>query len=221
MTQQDSFIDEVTEEVRRDRLFRAFGRYGWIALLVVLVIVGGAAYREWQQSRTQAAAEARGDAILAALEAGSPEASADAVAAIAEGESPDLAAVIAMLAAGQATPDVGRDAARQRLDAVASMDGVDPVYRDLAVLKSMALAGDDLPAADRIARLEPLTAPGAPYRVLALEQLAYAQVQDGDTDAAIEVLRGLTEDAEAPQGLRQRASRMIVALGGSLETSEG
>jgi fermentation-respiration switch protein FrsA (DUF1100 family) len=38
----DSFIDEVTEEVRRDRLFGLMKRYGWIAALAVLLIVGGA-----------------------------------------------------------------------------------------------------------------------------------------------------------------------------------
>ena len=30
--QNDSFIDEVTEDLRRDRLFGLYRRYGWIAL---------------------------------------------------------------------------------------------------------------------------------------------------------------------------------------------
>ena len=44
----DSFIDEVTEEVRRDKLFAFFRRYGWIGVVLALLIVGGAAYSEWQ-----------------------------------------------------------------------------------------------------------------------------------------------------------------------------
>ena len=36
--QNDSFIDEVTEDLRRDRLFNAFRRYGWIAILLILAI---------------------------------------------------------------------------------------------------------------------------------------------------------------------------------------
>ena len=32
----ESFIDEVNEEVRRDRLYQNIRRYGWIAVVVVL-----------------------------------------------------------------------------------------------------------------------------------------------------------------------------------------
>lgn len=221
MAQQDSFIDEVTDEVRRERLYTLFRRYGWIAILAVVVIVGGASYREWQQAKARSAAEARGDAVLAALDAGTPSERTQAIGGAATDETGDLAAVMGMLAAGQATPDEGLAEALEQLDRVADLPDVDPVYRDLAVLKSLALAGQDVAPEERISRLEPLTAPGAPFRVLALEQTAYAQADSGDATAAIETLRRLTEDAEAPQGLRQRASRMIVALGGSLETSEG
>ena len=44
MSNPDSFIREVTEEVRRDRLYGYVRRYGWIAALLVLLVVGGAAW---------------------------------------------------------------------------------------------------------------------------------------------------------------------------------
>ena len=50
MSNPASFIDEVTEEVRRDRLFAAFRKYGWIGLLLVILVVGGAAYNEWSKA---------------------------------------------------------------------------------------------------------------------------------------------------------------------------
>ncbi|MFD1808819.1 hypothetical protein ACFSHQ_13850 [Gemmobacter lanyuensis] len=40
MSNPESFIDEVTEEVRRDKLFATFRKYGWIGILAVLGIVG-------------------------------------------------------------------------------------------------------------------------------------------------------------------------------------
>ena len=40
MSDTDSFIDEVTEEVKRDRLFATMRKYGWIAVLIVLLLVG-------------------------------------------------------------------------------------------------------------------------------------------------------------------------------------
>ena len=72
---------------------------------------------------------------------------------------------------------------------------------------------------DRRAALEPLSAPGRAFRPLALEQLAYLQVEEGKPDAAITQLRALIQDQQAPAGLRARASQMIVALGG--ESAEG
>ena len=54
MSDTDSFIEEVSEEVRRDRLFKLMKRYGWIAILAVLLLVGGAAFNEVRKARQAA-----------------------------------------------------------------------------------------------------------------------------------------------------------------------
>ena len=64
--QSDSFINEVSEEVRRDRLFGFFRRYGWLVGLVLILVVGGAAALEWRKASGRASAEAAGDALRAA-----------------------------------------------------------------------------------------------------------------------------------------------------------
>ncbi len=51
MSDTDSFIDEVSEEVRRDRLYATFRRYGWIAILAVLLLVAGATWNEWRKGQ--------------------------------------------------------------------------------------------------------------------------------------------------------------------------
>ena len=78
----DSFIDEVTEEVRRDRLFKAMRKYGWIAVLAVIAIVGGAAWNEWNKAQARAAAEEFGDQMLAALAVPDASDRADALSAV-------------------------------------------------------------------------------------------------------------------------------------------
>ena len=40
MSDTDSFIDEVNEEVRRDRFYGLLRRYGWIAVVAVVGVVG-------------------------------------------------------------------------------------------------------------------------------------------------------------------------------------
>jgi hypothetical protein len=210
VSQPDSFIDEVTDEVRRDRLFATFRKYGWIGIAVVLLTVGGTAYSEWQKSRTRAEAQGFGDAILAALDAEAPEARRSALEAIPA--TGDKAAIKQLLLASDPVQDkAGSLAALAVIEADASLP---QVYRDMAVLRRVILQGADAPLADRRAALEAIAAPGRAFRPLALEQMAYLLVEEGKPDQAIAALEALTEDQEAPSGLRQRATQMIVALGG-------
>ena len=57
MSDTDSFLQEVSEELRRDKLYRNIRKYGWIAILLVVVIVGGATYREYLKSKDTKAAQ--------------------------------------------------------------------------------------------------------------------------------------------------------------------
>lgn len=214
MSQSDSFIEEVTEEVRRDRLFGFFRRYGWIAVALVLLIVGGAAYHEWQKARDLAEAQAFGDSVLAALDEPDADARRAALDAI-PAEGPQ-SAVIALLAAGEISDDASRAAAIEALDRVAADESLAQVYRDLAVLKSVMVKGAEIAPADKIAKLEPLTIPGAPFRLLALEQTVLAHVAAGETEAAVSQAKDLLGEEGVTPDLRRRLQQLIVALGGSL-----
>lgn len=212
MSNPDSFIDEVTEEVRRDRLFAMFRKYGWIGVVVVLGIVGGAGWTEWQRTQAEAKAEAFGDAVLDALDLGAPEDRVAALGAIpAEGSQ---AAVLQLLLASDPTGD--RDGTLVALEALANDASQPASYRDLAVLRRVVVAGADMSISDRRAALDGIAAPGRPYRTMALEQMAYLLVEEDRTDEAIAALTALLTDQEAPGGVRSRAQEMIVALGGEV-----
>ncbi len=212
MSETDSFIEEVSEEVRRDRLYGMIRRYGWIAVLIVLVLVGGAAYREYSNAQARAAAQARGDAILAAVEAESPQARQAALAAVPDaGPAEHIVAFFEAAAAAEAEDIPAAVAAYQSVEATADLPDR---YRHLATLKRVILQAGELEPAARIAAMGPLAAAGAPYRVLAEEQIALAEIETGETEAAIARLRALLQDTEATAGLRQRARQLIVSLGG-------
>jgi hypothetical protein len=211
----DSFIEEVTEEVRRDRLYALFRKYGWIAVLVVLGIVGGAGWTEWQKAQQEARAEHFGDAVLDALDLGAPAERAEALAAVpTDGEQ---TAILKLLLASDPVED--RAGALAALEALANDATQPPSYRDLAVLRRVVIAGADLPLADRRAALDPIAAPGRPYRTMALEQMAYLLVEEGKTDEAIAQFTALLSDQESPSGVRARSEQMIVALGGEVAPS--
>ena len=215
MSNTDSFIDEVNEEVRKDRLFALMRRYGWIAILLVLLLVGGAAFREYRLAQNRAAAQDTGDQILAALQLEEADAR---VAALAEVSSDgDVAAIVAMLAASGDADAGNAGLARAELQNIAQNGAISRHVRELAALKLVMLSADDMTLDERMIALTPLAAPGAPYRLLAEEQIALVEIAQGKPDAAIERLRLVSEDIEVTQGLRQRALDVIVALGGSNE----
>jgi hypothetical protein len=219
MSNSDSFIEEVTEEVRRERLFVMMRRYGWIAVLVIVVIVGGAAYREYTKAQERAAAQALGDAMIAALAQDETERRAEQLAGI-EAETPGGAAVLQfMLAAALANSDQIEQAI-EHLTAISTNADLPVVYRHIATFKALSLQSDSLGAADRRLQYESLASPGAPLRLLAEEQLALIDISEGDSDKAIERLKGIIADAEVSTDLQQRASQVIVALGGTLDTPE-
>jgi hypothetical protein len=217
LSNPDSFIEEVTEEVRRDRLFAIFRKYGWIGVVAILAIVGGAAYSEWTKARDAARAQAFGDALIDALDQGTPEERREALATV-----PSDAAQTALLQLILASdPNEDKAATLAALEKVAN-DATLPVsYRDLAVLRRVLVAGADLPLADRRSALQAIAIAGRPYRVLAEEQLGYLLLEESKKDEAIAAFSALMQDQEASGALRSRLGQMITALGGTLPAPSG
>lgn len=209
MANTDSFIDEVTEEVRRDRLFAFFRKWAWLAVLIVVLVVGAAAYVEVQRARTQAAAQAFGDSLIAALEAENAGARVAALEAITP-PTPEGAVLLALLAAGEVAGEDDREAAAERLRATAAVPDLPQRFRDLALLKAHLLFPEPPDQARLV--LGVLAEPGAPYAALAEEQLALMDIAEGDLEAGLDRLRRLEIAAEATPGLQQRAGQLIIAL---------
>ena len=213
MSDTDSFIDEVTEELRRDQLYKNLRKYGWIAVLLVLLVVGGAAFSEYRKAQARSQAQAMGDALFAALDADTSEGRAAALSGI-DPTSPEAAAVLGLLEAAEQADAGNVDAAVASLDAVAVVAEAPEMYRRIAQFKSLTLQAETLPAADRRIGFEALAQPGSPLRMLAEEQLALISLAEGDTDAAIAAFQSILTDAEVTADLQQRALQVMVALGG-------
>jgi len=212
LSESDSFIHEVSEEVRRDRLFKMFKKYAWVLALVVIAIVGGTAYNEWNKSAREAEARLTGDLMSAAIAANDP----GALQSLAAEQS--ASKFVLQLQQANLLIEAGDTAAAlEALRAIANDAEAAPVYADLAWLKIVMLDGPNMPASEREITFDRLTTATAPYRLLAQEQRAMQYVRDGNIEAAINDLLAILGDTSAPTGLRNRAQQLIVALGGDIE----
>ena len=63
----DSFIKEVSEEVRRDKLFKYLKKYSWIGITTILIIVCIVAYNEWKKNYEKINYQLNGDELSLAL----------------------------------------------------------------------------------------------------------------------------------------------------------
>ncbi len=217
MSDTDSFIEEVTEEVRRDRMFAMLRRYGWVAVLAIVAVVGGAAYNEYRKASQVAAAQALGDQIIVALAADDPAGRAQGLSAVQSSSAGGTAMLDFLIATALGNSDDVAGAVA-RLEDIATTAELPQVYRDIATFKALTLQTDTLPAQDRRVQFEALANGAGQLRLLAQEQLALIDIETGAPDAAITRLQSIVLDAQTDSTLRQRASQMIVALGGTPET---
>ena len=189
-------------------------------MLAILLIVGGASWNEYRKAQERAAAQALGDAIVAALANDAPEARAEALNAVTAG-SPGGAALLRFLTAAALTASGKTADAVAELEEVARTGELPEIYRQIAAFKALTLQTDSLPAADRRLQFEALAQPGAPLRLLAEEQLALIDIAEGQSEAAIGRLQAILQDAETSADLQQRAAQAIVALGGEPQRLPG
>lgn len=213
MHESDSFISEVSEEVRRERLYGFLRRWGWLIGLILLGIIGGSATYQWLKHRERVTAAAAGDALAAAYAEADPVKRAGDLTALAA-EDPPGAALFRIAAAGSKAEAGDAAGAADLLAGVAEDATVPALYRDLAALQRVLLLGDGMPASERLAALEGLAQTEAPFRPLALEQRALAHLDAGDTAAAQSDLQAAMADPRTPQALRDRVGQLLVTLGG-------
>ena len=210
-------VDEVDEEIRQERAQRIAKRFGGLfAAVAVFILAGVGGWQAWRWNEASQAGAAA-EAYLAATRDASAEgadtrAIAARMAALGDGAAPGYRTLTRLRAAALSAEAGEREAALEMWNRIANDSGADQLYRDLATLMwgLHALAGD---AAQVQARLAPLAANG-PWRASAREILALAAVSAGNQAEARRLLTELARDDLAPQGVRDRAQRLLSGIDG-------
>ncbi len=211
MSETDSFIQEVTEEVRQDRMFRLWKKYGPYAIAGVIVIVAVAAGLNWMKHREVQAARAVGGAFL-----NSDLTSVDdqeVLLGSVEGAAAEIAKM-RLAAAKAAEGDI--EGAVALYDEVAASGALGDAYTQLARLQAVRVQATSIAADQADARLAALISEGAPYRSLALELRAMILLNSGETEAAHQDLVAVIRDPLATRASRERAIALLASSGGDL-----
>ena len=219
MAEQDSFIQEVTEEVRRDRMFAVWKKYGPIAIGAVVLLIAGTAAKGWWDSRIEAEKQQLGSRMLAAAEIEDPIDAAEAFSALAA-EGGYAYPVLAKLRAAQSFAAGGEvERAIALYEEVSAAGDADARLRELAQLRIVMLQSETAEPASLLSRLAELSAPGAPWRMTALEFEAAAHLRAGDADAAIASLQSIIDDEAALPTAAARARELIEAVRSTRDTA--
>jgi hypothetical protein len=208
----DSFIDEVTEEVRQDRMFGLWKRYGPFVLAGVFVVVAGSAAWQWRVNDQRAAARETGGLLSSASQVEDAAARADAFAQAASGIGD--AALLAKFGEAAAAAEAGDAARAQAIYTAIASDAAQPKrWSQLAELKSAALSLNTGQTEAALAALAPLAGEDEPYRLLAIELQGVAHVLTGDMEAAQTAFEAILNDPAATSTLQGRAAEFLRSIG--------
>lgn len=216
MSESDSFIREVTEEVRQDRMFALWKKWGPYVIALVVLAVGGAALWSWMEARERTRAEQVGGILLGA-EPGSVLEQQTAVAVL---DPP--ARIVAEFGEAAALAENGEhDKAAALYRELATRGDLARHSRDLALLQALRIEAVDGDPAALLSELQPLTEDGAPYALLARELAAVLHLKAGDEAAARTELQAILSSPQVTQGLGLRTQELLTVLGAPEDDGTG
>lgn len=219
----NSFVQEVDEKLREERLMSMLKRYGlWLlgAFAVFLLVLGG--WQLWTAHTTnQARAQADNYAAAQALVASGDLDGARAAFERLSGEGPGVYRVMATMSlAGILAQQGDLQAALEKFDAAATMAN-DPTLRETAQLRAAYIAADTQDFQALRARLQPLIEFDSRVSFLAKELLAIEAWEAGDLELARTTMENLSLALNAPEVVRQRAQIALAVIGPAPTVSQG
>jgi hypothetical protein len=212
----DTFFQEVEENLRRDRMTDFFKSYGkWVAVAVVLFLaaVGGWIYWEEQQKRASADQSEKLHALLTDLAAGRTQTVPQRVAELEKSHSDVVRASAILTDAAVALEKNNRSAAIAKYRELANDKGLAQPFRDVATIRLTALEFDTIKPEEVIARLQPLAKPGNPWFGSAGEMTALALMKQNKNAEAGRLFAAIAADTQVPTSIRSRAVQVAGTLG--------
>lgn len=211
----EAFLREVDDELRRDQAINVWKRYGRaIIAAVVLALVALAAFLFWQH-RQQQVAEREGEQLqqaFDALAAQDTKGAAAPLAALADSSRDGYRAAARFTQADVLLQKDDLRGAAAAFARIAEDASLAQPFRDLALIRQTSAEFDQLKPAVIVERMRPLAVTGNAWLGSAGELMAAAYLREGRRDLAQQTFARVAADPDVPSSLRQRAVQMAGVL---------
>jgi hypothetical protein len=212
----DTFLKEVDENLRRDRMQDFFKTYGkWVALGVVLFLAAVGGWIYWQEQRQREASEQSEQlhSLLTDLAAGRNQTVPQRVDQL-ESSHSDVVRASAMLTdAAVALEQNNRSAAIAKYRELAGDKDIAEPFRDVATVRLTALEFDTIKPEEVVTRLQPMAKAGHPWFGSAGEMTALALMKQNKNAEAGRLFAAIAADSQVPSSIRSRAVQVAGTLG--------
>ncbi len=217
-------FQEVQEEYRREQMAKLWKTYSVpIIAAVTVVILAVAGYQAWSYWHAQQLeASSREFEKIAELIASDPtkkKEAADRFAKFAPTATSGYAMAAKFQEAGLRAELSDIKGAMTLYDEIAGSTS-DPLFHDYAQLRAAILVLETESLENVKKRLEPITKGTSPWRVMALEMLAYASWRGGKKDEALKLYTEVSEIPNAPNGSQRRAKEMTTLINAGLKLTD-
>lgn len=218
----EAFLREVDDELRRDQLTTLWQRYGRLGIGVVVLLLAALGATLWWRAEQARKADAHGEQMSAAIADIQASRKADAQAKLtalaADGGKGYHAS--ALFAKAALAADAGdKKSAIALYASIAADSGTPQPFRDLALIRQTAIEYDMLKPAQVVDRLKPLAVEGEPWFGTAGELTAVTYLDMNRPTEAGRLLAAVAADPKVPQSLRGRAKRLAATLGADVATA--
>tara|TARA_Y100001968_G_C19205508_1_gene642094 strand:+ start:107 stop:760 length:654 start_codon:yes stop_codon:yes gene_type:complete len=204
VSENDSFIEEVTEEVRRDKLYLFLKRYGWIGVIFIIGIVIASVVYEIRSSGRISEARKYGDLLANSLQTDKKIASSEGVSENSQLESNLI--VAALLGARTAEKRGHKDTAISLYNNLINENSVPRNLKDYAKFKMLILMENDSIEIGPL--LADLISPNNEFNLLALEQKAMIEIKNKNWKEAVATLNLILSNPNSSQNLKLRAEQL-------------
>lgn len=220
----ETFVREVDENLRRDRLrdfFRKNGSWLIVGLILFLAAAGGII---WYQQHRQQLAEGHVEelaGIYKDIGIGKTDKVAQELDTLSNSSSKGVRATALFTRAAFAIQQNDTKTAIATYKKIAEDSSLPDAYRNAALIRQTALEFDQLQPQQVIARLEPLAKPGNPWFGSAGEMTALALIKQGKKQQAGQLFVTIAKDKTAPDSIRNRAIQISGSLGADASAALG